>query len=160
PSLALLGQPLGVRIAGEHHVAALEIGANVVETRAGEELSKRRHRDPVMRADVDPAEQHYLSHPNNIRLGLRVPREAPDHADTATGLLLDPGHPVRRQASRSQPSCRRASWTVWWEPTRMARPFRTAALQASGCWVQTPDARRLRRSRVTHIASSPTTSSS
>ena len=46
------------RLAREHDVAALDVGAHVVEALVLEGLAKVRHRDPIARGDVDASQQH------------------------------------------------------------------------------------------------------
>src|SRR6266536_3338286 len=53
--LALPGNAAWLRRAREHDVAALEIRLDVAEACFLERLAKLRHRDPVARAEVDPA---------------------------------------------------------------------------------------------------------
>ena len=55
--LALARHVLGGRGAREHDVPALEIGADVVVARVLERFAKVRHRDPVVRSEVDPAQE-------------------------------------------------------------------------------------------------------
>src|SRR5581483_2968100 len=61
-ALALPCQRVGLQLAGEDDVPALDVRPDVLEAGVGEQLAERRHRDAVARAEVDAAEEDDLAH--------------------------------------------------------------------------------------------------